>query len=76
MLGAVLRRGPADEGEVGQIPRQADAAADDDVGLRAGAAQPLAAVVASDRSSSTASIRLPSASRSAGFRRAVREARS
>ena len=43
-LGAVLRRGPADEGEVGQVAGQADAAADDDVGLGARAPQPLAAV--------------------------------
>ena len=43
-LGAVLRRGAADEGEVGQIAGQADAAADDDVRLGAGAAQPFAAV--------------------------------
>ncbi len=43
ICGAVLRRGPADEGEVGQVAGQADAAADDDVGLGAGAAQPFAA---------------------------------
>ena len=41
-LHAVLRRGPADEGKLGQVPRQADAAADDDVGLGAVAAKPFA----------------------------------
>ena len=43
-LHAVLGRGPADEGEIGQVPGQADAAADHDVRLRACAAEPLAAV--------------------------------
>ena len=42
-LRAVLGRGPADEGKVGQVAGQADAAADDDVGLGPGAAQPFAA---------------------------------
>ncbi len=42
-LGAVLGRGPADEGEVGQVAGQADAAADDDVGLGPGAPQPFTA---------------------------------
>ena len=48
-LGAVLGRGPADEGEVGQVAGQADAAADDDVGLGPGAPQPFAAGAASGR---------------------------
>ncbi len=42
-LHAVLGRGPADEGKFGQVPRQADPAADDDVGLGAVASEPLAA---------------------------------
>ena len=42
-LHAVLGRGPADEREFGQVPRQADPAADDDVGLGAVASEPLAA---------------------------------
>ena len=41
---AVLVAGPADEREIRQIPGQADAAADDDVGLGARAPQPLAVV--------------------------------
>ncbi len=32
-----------DEGEIGQVAREADAATDDDIGFRAGTAQPLAA---------------------------------
>ena len=42
-LGVVV--GPVGEGELGQVPRQADAAGDDDVGLGTGPAQPLAAGV-------------------------------
>ena len=42
-LVAVAVGGSGDEGKVGQVARQANAAADDDVGLRAGAAQPFAA---------------------------------
>ena len=42
-LGAVGVGRAGDEREVGQVASQADAAADDDVGLRAGAAQPFAA---------------------------------
>ena len=42
-LVAVALGRPGDEREVGQVARQADAAADDDVGLRAGAAEPFAA---------------------------------
>src|SRR5205085_11667791 len=42
-LGAVGVGGARDEWEVGQVAGEADAAADDDVGLRSGAAQPFAA---------------------------------
>ena len=70
---AVLRRGAADEGEVGQVPRQADAAADDDVGLGAGAPQPLAAAVG--QVVQLHGVNSPRF-RSVGFRRAVALARS
>ena len=42
-LGAVGLAGAADEGKLGQVAGQADAAADDDVALGAGAPQPFAA---------------------------------
>ena len=44
-LHAVLRRRPADERKLGQVPRQADAAADHDISLGAVAAKPFATVL-------------------------------
>src|SRR5262249_31302096 len=44
-LGLLVGAGAVAEGEGGQVAREADAAGDDDVGLRTGAAQPLAARV-------------------------------
>ena len=41
-IGAILLRGAADEGELGQIARQANARAHDDIGLGAAAAKPFA----------------------------------
>ena len=71
---AVLRRGAADEGEIGQVARQADAAADDDVGLGARAPQPLAAVL---RQVVQLHVLISLRSRCVGFRRGVaRPARS
>jgi hypothetical protein len=42
-LGAVLLRGTTDEGEFGQVARQADAAGNDDIAFGTAASKPLAA---------------------------------